>query len=69
MRHGFVRRNFIGHHRWNGRESTNQHLEYKQRFFLADQSKNYADCASKMAIYRRKASSGFRSAKFEMRSL
>ncbi len=24
MQRGFVRRNFIGHHRWNGRESTNQ---------------------------------------------
>ncbi len=24
MRLGFVRRNFIGHHGWNGRESTNQ---------------------------------------------
>ncbi len=27
---GFVRRNFIGHYEWNGRESTNQHLEYKR---------------------------------------
>ncbi len=24
MRHRFVRRNFIGHHGWNGQESTNQ---------------------------------------------
>ncbi len=24
VRRGFVRRNFIGHHGWNGRESTNQ---------------------------------------------
>ncbi len=28
MRCRFVRRNFIGHHRWNGRESTNQPLSF-----------------------------------------
>ncbi len=49
---GFVRRNFIGHHRWNGRESTNQlrqhisHKEYAHVFlFLSFGSKlDQKDC-------------------------
>ncbi len=38
--HGFVRCNFIGHHGWNGRESTNQlwqhisDMEYGHVFFV-----------------------------------
>ncbi len=37
---GFVRRNVIGHHGWNGRESTNQlrqhisHMEYVHVFLV-----------------------------------